>query len=69
MPTYKIQCIFLSGVRKWTGREIFQIFLSKKCENQQHETPQEISQREKNLVSVSQKVISKPLLKSHAKRI
>lgn len=39
---------FLSGVSKWVGGEdIFQIFLSKKRENQEHEIPKEILKREK----------------------
>lgn len=39
---------FLSGVSKWVGGEdIFQIFLSKKRENQEHEIPKEILKRGK----------------------
>lgn len=39
---------FLSGVSKWVGGEdIFQIFLSKKKENQEHEIPKEILKRGK----------------------
>lgn len=42
---------FLSGVNKWVGgEESFQIFLSKKSENQQHEIPQEISKWEKKIL-------------------
>lgn len=60
---------FLSGVNKWVGgEESFQIFLSKKSENQQHEIPQEISKWEKKSLYLVFQEVNKPLLQSQNKR-